>query len=92
MVRGSETRGRAAIPASFYQCRVSPEIKKITKKHPIHYDSTLIFPLKEMAEKYMPMFIRQLYETGILGSKQKYETAIIQLATYVPEVENEYGG
>lgn len=92
MVRGTETRGKAAIPASFYQCRVSPTIKRVTNKHPIHYDSTLIFPLKEMAEKYMSMFIRQLYEAGILRSKQKYETAVIQLATYIPEVENEHNG
>ena len=91
MVRGRETRGRAAIPASFYQCRVSPTIRKITNKHPIHYDSTLIFPIKEMAEKYMPMFIRQLYEASILGEKQQYETAVIQLATYIPEVEDERG-
>lgn len=90
MLQGRETRGRAAIPASFYQCRVSPTIKKVTHKHPIHYDSTLIFPIKEMAEKYMPMFIRQLYESGILGEKQKYDTAVIQLATYVPEVESEH--
>jgi len=89
MIRGKESRGRAAIPASFYQCRVSPQIKKITKKHPINYDSTLIFPLKEMAEKYMSMFIKQLYEAGLLAKNQEYETAVIVLATYIPEVENE---
>lgn len=89
MIRGTETRGKAAIPASFYQCRVSPEIKKVTKKHPVNYDSTLIFPLKEMAEKYMSMFIKQLYEANLLTKNQKYETAVIVLATYIPEVENE---
>jgi hypothetical protein len=90
MIRGRETGGRAAIPASFYQCRVSPTIKKITDKYPINYDSTLIFPIKEMAEKYMSMFIRQLYEGDFLAEKQEYTTSIIQLATYIPEV-SEYG-
>lgn len=87
MVQGKQYRGKSAVPSSFYQCRVSPEIRKITKKHPINYDSTLIFPLKEMAEKYMPMFLKQLYELGLIGAKQKYTTTIIQLATYLPEVE-----
>lgn len=89
MVYGRETRGRPAIPASFYQCRVSPTIKRITEKHPIHYDSTLIFPLKEMAEKYMSMFIKQLYEADLLIKNQKYTTSIVQLATYIPQVEDE---
>ena len=86
MVQGKEYRGKSAIPSSFYQCRVSPRIKKITDKHPIHYDSTLIFPVQEMAEQYMAIFIKQLYELEILLPKQEYTTKIVQLATYIPEV------
>lgn len=88
-VQAKDYRGKSAVPESFYQCRVSPEIRGVTKKHPVHYDSTLIFPLREMAEKYMPMFIRQLYELGILGEKQKYDTSIVQLATYLPSLEGQ---
>jgi len=37
------------------------------------------------------MFIKKLYEDGFLEEKQDYETKIIQLATYIPEMQ-ESGG
>lgn len=88
MVRATGS-GRSAVPESFYQCRVSPKIKKVTDKHPVNYDSTLIFPMKEMAEKYMQLFIKQLYELEMLSEGQDYETSIVQLATYIPQVSGE---
>lgn len=91
MVTNTESRGKSAVPTSFFQCRVSPYIKRITKKYPINYDSALIFPTREMASTYMPMFIKKLYEDGFLEEKQDYETKIIQLATYIPEMQ-ESGG
>ena len=76
--------GLTAMPGSFWQCRVTPDLGKKFKNHPVNYDSTIIFPVKEMADKYMALYIKQLYELGILKPKQKYDSQIIQLATYLP--------
>lgn len=77
-------KGIPAIPASFFQCRVTvPNGKKYPDTN---YDSTLIFPVEDMAAKYTDVFVEQLQELEILGPKAKYVTKIVQLGTYLPEV------
>ena len=76
---------KLSVPETFWQCRVSHTTKD--KRYPVNYDSTIIFPIKELAEKYADIFVDQLKTLDLLNDKITYEVKVISLATYVPVVD-----
>jgi len=48
----------------------------------INYDSLLVFPTKELAENFVPYYIRELIEMGLISIDQKYEAGHLQLQVF----------
>lgn len=65
-----------------YQARVSPEQKWPHKKIIVHFDSQLVFPTLALAEKFVPYYVRELIETGVLSINDKYEAGVIKLNVF----------
>lgn len=49
---------------------------------PVNYDSQLVMPSLELAEKFVPYYIRELIEIGLLKIDQEYEAGVVQLHVF----------
>jgi len=65
-----------------YQARVTPILKWPHRKIVVNFDSQLVFPTFELAEKFAPYYVRQLIEIGVLNINDKYEVGVIQLNVF----------
>ena len=70
-----------------YQVRVTPELDKKKLKPPyedlvVNYDSQLVMPTLELAEKFVPYYVRELIEIGLLAIDQKYEAGVLELHVF----------
>ena len=71
-----------------YQARVTvmvPAKKKFLQQGeliPVNYDSQLVMPTLELAEKFVPYYVRELIEIGLLIMDQKYEAGVVQLHVF----------
>ena len=71
-----------------YQARVTVQVP--SKKGlfqpkvmiPVNYDSTLVLPTQELAEKFVPYYVRQLIEMNILDINQDYEAGVLELHVF----------
>ena len=70
-----------------FQVRVTPKLKWPHKKIIINYDSQLVFPTFELAEKFVPYYFRELVEMGLLDLKRPYESGVIKLNVYEGEID-----
>lgn len=67
-----------------YQLRVKPWLPFWLRKHPIFYDSALIFTDPEDAKAYTGEYIRTLVDAKMLNVKKPYEVHILTLHVYDP--------
>ena len=65
-----------------FQVRVSPKLRWPHHKINVHYDSQLAFPTFELAEKFVPYYIRELIEMTLLDPKRPYEAGVVRLTVY----------
>ena len=71
-----------------YQARVTiqvPTKKRFLRKKeliPINYDSQLVMPNMELAEKFVPYYVRELIEIGLLTMDQEYEAGVVELHVF----------
>jgi hypothetical protein len=65
-----------------YQARVTPKLKWPHQNIVVNYDSQLAFPTQELAEKFVPYYVRELIEIRILDINQKYEAGVLQLHVF----------
>lgn len=71
-----------------YQARVTvqaPAKKKLFQPQQfvvVNYDSQLVMPTLELAEKFVPYYVRELIEIGLLTMDQKYEAGVVELHVF----------
>jgi hypothetical protein len=65
-----------------FQARVSQKLKWPHHKIELHYDSQLIFPTLDLAEKFVPYYIRELAEMTLIDPKRDYDTGVLTLTVY----------
>jgi hypothetical protein len=71
-----------------YQARVTPKLdaKKLKKPYDtdlvVNYDSQLVMPTLELAEKFVPYYVRELIEIGLLSIDQEYEAGVVELHVF----------
>lgn len=70
-----------------YQLRVAPDLKWPFKKHPVYFDSGLLFVSDKDAKDYIGQYIRELIDQKLLDSKRGYEISILKLKVYNPPLE-----
>jgi hypothetical protein len=73
------------IPKQMYQVRVAPVLRWPYNKHPIFYDSKIVFYQESLATKYIPYYIRGLKEDGVLKKNTKIDAWVVTLTVYVHE-------
>lgn len=61
------------------QIRVKPSLKWPFNKHPIYYDSAVLFTNPEAAKKATGPYIQDLIEKKILDPKRPYEVELLVL-------------
>jgi hypothetical protein len=55
----------------------------------INYDSQLVFPTQELATNFVPYYVREVIEIGLLSIDQKYEAGVLQLHVFDGAVDIE---
>jgi len=48
----------------------------------INYDSALVMPTMDLAEKFVPYYVRELIEMGLLTMEDKYEAGVVTLNVF----------
>lgn len=65
-----------------FQARVTPQLKWPHNKIVVNFDSQLIFPTFDLAEKFVPYYVRELIELGVLKMEDKFEAGVISLNVF----------
>jgi len=65
-----------------YQARVTPQLPWPHKKIVVNFDSQLIFPTFELAEKFVPYYVRELIQLGVLDINDKFDSGVITLNVF----------